>query len=128
MSTRYTTYTARVGRDSTLPVRYEEAVGGGLVRVHYTLNRIPSRREFVIWNRRDATPEDRGRAQALLPGLPSWFALVERESPESIAKLKVSDSGDRVFAFQLAGGRAVDDPLIQLELEMMIECTSEVDA
>lgn len=67
MSTRYTTYTARVGRDSTLPVRYEEAVGGGLVRVHYTLNRI-------------------------------------------------------------AGGRAVDDPLIQLELEMMIECTSEVDA
>lgn len=125
MSTRgkYSDYTIRFG-ESRRRCEITESLSGSLMKVTHTLNRIPSTREFLVWHRIDATPEERTRTEQA--NFARRFATIESHPDRLVARLKINDRGTKPIAFQFFSGDPIDDPLIQLELEMMIDIGSEV--
>ncbi|WP_394279835.1 hypothetical protein [Microbacterium sp.] len=125
-STRYSDYTATIGSDYTSDCYYEEYVNDPslTIRVFYTVTRIPSRKEFVIRFLRNATPDDRTLiTKRLLPRVAHFFSKWEGTMPGGIARARVP--GATAWQYRITMGKAVNDPLVQLELEMMIDLTRE---
>lgn len=115
---KYANYTIRVGEDDlNQRVSYREAAAGGLLRVHYRVSRVPSRQEFVLRHCVDATAADRAQAVDRLDRLPSAFANWEKADVVWRRKARI---GGYWFFYAFAG-TPVDDPLVQLELEMLID-------
>lgn len=119
---KYAGYSVRIAQtDSRAHVKYlDDAATGELLRVHYVVCRVPSRREFVIRHYHDATPEDRARIVR-----PENVARVF-EYWESIGAAHKRRASKGYYWWGAAGGHLVDDPMVQLELEMMIDRGSGV--
>lgn|GEM_PF-3035495 len=123
MNAKYASYTLIVDeKPSANKVRYEDR-GPDVLRVHFQIYRIPSLREFKLMHFVDATESDRARAEAMIPKIPGLFELWERDG---IATKQRHSKG--YYYWSLAVGSFVDDPFLQLELEMMIDLNSEMTA
>lgn len=117
---KYADYSVHVGADYPKDVYYEYDHPTPL-RLHYGVIRVPSRKEFIVRNFRDATARDRTETERELPKIPITFAAVERRIPRQRMK-----NGRWFWAW--AFGTPAEDPLVQLELEMMIDLGSDVSA
>ncbi|MGG7307545.1 hypothetical protein ACQXVK_10175 [Curtobacterium sp. AB451] len=96
-------------------------VNGTVIRWTHQVHRIPTERMFVVWVYQGATDreiEDIRRACALLP-VGEWARF-----PDHWRRSAYRRTG-RCFYRQNRGVIA-DDPFAQLELEFMIDASSEV--
>lgn len=115
-----------VGRDVDEPISFDEAVyGGWLLRIHYRIERVTGRAGYVLRHFAAASEEDRARALAdagelnLDYGFRLWLAN------GAVTRVRWSEDRRRWLEFVDMGTR-VEDPLVQLELEMMIDLQSGV--
>lgn len=114
-------WTVKVGADAPVEVYYDESqTTGELLRVHARISRSPSRREYILRHLRGATDADRADAMKLFPRLYEHF---DRWEAAGLTQ-RWMDRRDRTWYFTARIGMFVEDPLIQLELEMMIDHTS----
>jgi hypothetical protein len=110
-------FTRRIGSDLDKRV-YVELDDDGCARIHYTVWWIPSRRELLLRHFEDATPRDRRLAEERFNKPQFWRtipadAIFEHEGHNS--------AGDPYRWLQAGLGHYIDDPCVQLELEMMID-------
>ncbi|KTS09908.1 hypothetical protein [Microbacterium testaceum] len=113
----YTGYTVKVDtRESTTSVHYDTATNGALARFSYRLFRIPSERLLVVRYFHDATSDDRQHAERRMHVQGALFYQNRAE-----AQCRRRPNG--TYVFRIIGGRIVDDPLVQLELETIIDCS-----
>lgn len=116
---KYRSYEVVHGEDYPRDCYYtENKIGTDLLRVHYRVTRLPSEKRFTLRHLQDASPAERARTEQQIPRLAQLF-----ESWESIdAAIRRPYRGNRRCAlFVVMAGTPVEDPLIQLELEMMID-------
>lgn len=114
---KYAGYSVEVSdRDVSHDIWYEER-GVQVLRVHYRLYRIPRSRKFLIKHFASATAEDRSNAEAGLQRVPRFFEI--HESLGRASKRRHADEGYYYWTF--CAGTLLDDPAVQLELEMMID-------
>lgn len=114
-------WTVKVGPDAPVDVYYDEAQRTGeLLRVHFRLSRSPSRREYILRHLAGSTDADRAEAMKVFPRL---YEVFDRCEAVGLAQ-RWKDRKDGTWYFTMRMGTPVDDPLIQLELEMMIDLTS----
>ncbi|KAA9134843.1 hypothetical protein [Microbacterium caowuchunii] len=113
-------YSIVVGEDHG-SVLIEEHPTLGWVRYHYRVFRVPSQQRFTLRHCADATPADRERAERVLASLPAggWATLAAWGELQARA-------GDGAPCTYLWLGSRLDDPLMQLELEMMLDLASEL--
>lgn len=113
---KYAGYTTDVGDDAGTTV-VEEVAPGIWARFHCRIYRIPSQRIFRLKHCVDATAEDRDHALRLLARMPdgAWLNV-----PQAMWFRHKSQRGNFHY-WQSFLGRFLDDPLVQLELEMMID-------
>lgn len=94
---------------------------GAVVRWTCEIHRYPDRRTFVVFVYPGVTDEERTSIEALAAALPrGWWARM----PDHWFRRRHRTTG-RIFFWQKRGDRA-PDPFAQLELELMIDATSEV--
>lgn len=105
---------ADMGREVFYTENREETC---LIRVHYRYAKVPAHKVFTIRHLKGATDEDREIAMKSFEELPEVFRDLERGGKPHRAMNKQG----RYWVFSFAMGRRVEDPLIQLELEMMID-------
>lgn len=111
--TKYQDYTCRIGEDLPGKMFFEE-VNGQLVRFYCQFYRVPSRKEFVLRFYAGADVEDRRRGERMLRRMPEWT-----EFPTETWFKRRHSAG--YYFWKLVIGRPVENPLVQLELEMMID-------
>lgn len=122
MSTYYPGYSVDISiEDSKASVHYDASARGQLTRFTFILFRIPSQKRFLVRFFHDATDEDRKLIESKL----HLQGLLFFHSRHLARRDRRSDG---TYAFSIYGGALVDDPLVQLELEMMIDLTSGVSA
>ena len=119
---KYRGYTVRLVGDCKQPARYCND-GPRVVRVFYRVVRIPSRRLFQVQLMPGATPQERAWVSRTLHLVPSDFEMYE----EAYALKRRSPSGE-FYYWSLVMGFPLDDPMMQLELEMMIDQDQDVHA
>lgn len=120
---QYHGWTVRVGEDMPRQIFYtENRAGIELLRVHYRVSRAPAKRQFVMRHLTGATERDRTEAMAHFRQLPWVFERNERRG----AADRVLNRAGRFWVYYMYRGTPVEDPLIQLELEMMIDRGSGV--
>ncbi|WP_416394194.1 MULTISPECIES: hypothetical protein [unclassified Curtobacterium] len=104
---------ARVGVDEN----------GDVIRWLFQIHRVPSEKLFIVFIYQGATAAEVEQIERDCAALPNgeWARFPERWWRSHYR------SSSRVFYRQTRGLRA-SDPLAQLELEMMIDATSEVTA
>lgn len=112
--------------DDPKRVHYAESVdGGSLLRVHYRVTRIPSRRTFMIHHLAGSTDADRDAAVRRISSIARCFAACEAAGAVRRTRMATDRAKWIFFAF---GGQPVADPLVQLELEMMIDSAGMLSA
>ncbi len=122
---RFYGWTVREGDDLSSKVHYTmNRPGTDLLRVHYRLARVPSRRLFTLRHLRGATHEDRAQARECFHRIPAMFAGLEAKG----AARRCLNREGRYWVYSVYLGRPLEDPLVQLELEMMIDLESGVRA
>lgn len=96
---------------------------GNVIRWLFQIHRIPSEKLFVVFIYDGATPAEVERISHDCAALPygEWARFPDRWWRSQYRRTA------RVFYRQTRGIRA-DDPFTQLELEMLIDATSEVTA
>ena len=111
---KYSHYTAEV-HESVNKVYFQDT-DEGLARFIVTIARIPSTKKFIVYTRIGCSTEDKMFAERLALALPhgEWARV-----PEHWFKRRRA-SGPGYKYLQTRGG-VVGDPLIQLELEMLID-------
>jgi hypothetical protein len=123
---KYHGWTVRVGEDwPCSPEVAEDLLGRGLMRIHCRASRTPSKREFVIRSFSGATEEDRAKQLKLMSRIHRTFE--QAEATPGIVQRVLNRAG-RYWIYVIWPGSPIEDPLIQLELEMMIDLHSEVSA
>ncbi|MGN7969324.1 hypothetical protein [Microbacterium sp. 22296] len=105
--------------DSPSNVHYAEAANAQLVRFTHRIFRIPSQRRFIVRHFHDATAADRAETERTLLLTGELFHRYRH-----IARRTRRPDG--TFHFRMVAGPMVQDPLLQLELEMMIDLSSGV--
>jgi hypothetical protein len=123
LADKYRNYSTRVGEDCAIPACYEDR-DGRLIRYHFRIYRVPSRNEFLLRHLAGSTRDERKRAERMLANMPKgawanfpdacWFKRRNRAEGHYFWKIEI--------------GYPVSDPLVQLELEMMIDLHSETVA
>lgn len=114
-----TNYSVRVGDDDENDAYYSTSDDGKTtIRIYYRISRIPSRKEFVVRPLGGATTAEREDLQASLAEIPHLFAYWE--SRGFVRKTKAVGG---YWFWYVYCGRTLDDPLLQLELEAMIDET-----
>lgn len=113
---RYADYTTVVAEDTDYGSVIDQLDDGTWAKFYYRIFRVPSSKEFTLRMCRDATPREREHAARVLESMPSggwskfrpevWF---KRRSPKGY------------FHWHVFGGEPLEDPLVQLELELMID-------
>lgn len=115
-------YTVEIdSEDSKTSVLYRPTSDGRLARFTYRAFRIPSQRRFVIRHFHDATAADRAETEEFAPLIGALY----NRNRNVVTRYRRNDG---TYGFVLIGGTFVDDPLVQLELEMMIDLSSGVSA
>lgn len=96
---------------------------GDVIRWLFQIHRVPSEKVFVVFIYQGATTAEVEQIERDCAALPNgeWSRFPDRWHRSNYR------SSSRVFYRQTRGFRA-PDPLAQLELEMMIDATSEVTA
>lgn len=118
-------WTIREGADlSIAPYMDQDVLGRGFLRVHYRVTRTPSKREFVLRHLTGSTIDERARARRVMANVANWFARAEARG----AACQHLNRAGRFWIYSVYAGTPLNDPLIQLELEMMIDLHSEVSA
>lgn len=120
---KYANYTVEVDDIESASDPWYEDQGSHLLKVHYRVFRIPSKKKLVLRHFAASTAEDRAEAESMLPKLPRAFEIWEGIGK---ARRKVHTTKRYVY-FTVPAGHFVDDPLIQLELEMMIDNDATID-
>lgn len=118
-----------VGEDLEQTVYYDENQRGTmLLRMHFRLARVTSRPGvFVVSHFRDATAADRRSATERVSGMGSPEQTFARWKARGVDVDRVRYSADRRSWMEYVPmGDPVDDPMLQLELEMMIDLHSRV--
>lgn len=119
---KYAGYTVEISKnDSPQDIWYEER-GPQVLRVHYRVYRIPRSRKFLLKHFSAASAEDRVNAEATLQGIPAFFAGCEVRGKAS--KWRHPEEGYYYWTF--CAGTMLDDPMMQLEFEMMIDLAEGV--
>lgn len=95
--------------------------GGRLARFTHNLHRIPSEKRFIVNMFHDATEQDRQFAERTL----SNHLMLYAQSRDLARRDRRKDG---TYVFSIAVGQIVGDPMVQLELEMMIDLSSAVTA
>lgn len=122
---KYHGWVVRIGPDyDEAPIITEDALGRGLMRVHCLATRIPSKREFVIRPFAGATPDERAQDLAFAGRIHRDFDRAECAG----AVGRVLNRESRYWVYVTWPGTPIEDPLIQLELEMMIDLENVVPA
>lgn len=120
MSGKYRDYDVVVGEDFPRDCHYrDDALDRGLLRVHYRVTRLPSQKLITLRHLRDASPTERAAAERKLPHLSDTFALWEART-NAVRRGRYAQN-TRCAIFVVMCGTPVEDPLVQLELEMMID-------
>lgn len=114
---KYADYTVEL-RPSKLPVEIE-VIDGVIYRWWSQVNRIPSAKKFVVYTFAGSTEQEAAAAKRLGDAMPrgEWA-----RSPDPWTRY--GGGGDPV-RFSQARGDVMPDPLVQLELEMMIDLANE---
>ena len=110
-------------RSRSVPVRYEPYCSGTL-KVVYTVWRVPSQRRFVVAMREGATTEDLAYVLSIRSSIAKRFRLWEENHPRAVRKLRRSDG---TYCYIASSGPLCDDPCVQLELEMMIDLSTDAE-
>ncbi len=115
-SGKYGHYSLVVNTDHGRVLVEQDEDTGRWVRYHCRIFRVPSRREFALRHCVDATEHDRRQAEKALMSMPSggWARFGDRW-------LRRRSSHGNYYVWSVFVGRYIDDPLVQLELEMMID-------
>lgn len=122
-SSKYHGYTVRIGDDyPRTPYVDEDILGRGLMRVHCRVSRTPSKREFVVRSFSGSTDAERAGAAKLVHRVHRMFERAEASGGVS----RVLNREGRFWVYYILPGSPIEDPLIQLELEMMIDLGSGV--
>lgn len=122
-------HTIEVGEDLDRPVYYDENQRSThLLRIHFRLARVTSRPGvFVIRHFRDASDADRRSAIMRVSRMGTPEATFARWKALGVDVVRVRWAADRRSWMEFVPmGDPVEDPLIQLELEMMIDLGSGV--
>lgn len=119
-SRKYADYTTRIGADGTF-TSFVEEYPEGWAKFYYRIYRVPSRKEFVLRMAADANTRERTHAEKVLAQMPSgaWAKF----DPNSWLKHRAQEG---YWYWKLIGGDNLDDPFVQLELEMMIDLSAGV--
>ncbi|MFN3948665.1 hypothetical protein [Microbacterium sp.] len=126
---RTESHTIEVGEDLEQAVFYAENQRGTmLLRIHFRLARVSSRPGvFVVRHFRDATKADRLSAIERVSAMGSPAQTFARWKARGVDVAKVRCATDRRSWMEYVPmGDPVDDPMLQLELEMMIDLQSGV--
>ncbi len=110
-------------RTRSAPVRYEP-FGSATLKVVYTVWRVPSQRRFVVALREGTTPEDLAYILSIRSSIAERFHLWEDSVPEAVRKLRRPDG---TYCYMASSGPLCDDPCVQLELEMMIDLSTDAE-
>lgn len=113
----YAGYTVRIGDEFPRDVFYTDSTAGTLMRAHFRVSRVPSRQEFVVRPLRGATAADLAEMTAKIASIRQTFRSAELKG---VARRLWKREGQYWF-FYVYMGTPCDDPLVQLELEMMID-------
>lgn len=116
--TKYADYGTEIREDHGNCI-IEPDSNGALVKYHYRISRIPSQKLFILRHCKDSTPEDREKAERSLAAMPEGHWA---DFPSDRWFKRRSTRG--FFFWTAYIGRYLDDPLIDLELEMMIDLTT----
>lgn len=114
---KYANYTVKVDDVESVTAPWYEERGSQMLKVHYRVYRIPSKKKLILRHFAGSTAEDRAEAEAVLPRLQRAFEIWENQA--KARRRKHSTAGYIYFA--IPAGHLVDDPLVQLELEMMLD-------
>jgi hypothetical protein len=118
---KYSDYSTTVDRAWRTTSVIEEMDDGTYAKFFYRILRIPSRKEFVLRLCPDTTPQEAEYALKTLNSMPDGgWAIFD---PEFWFKRRWAAGH---YSWHIFGGLRIDDPLIQLELELMIDLTNEV--
>lgn len=105
---------------------YVDSVDGSFIRVHYQISRVSARPgQYVLRHFTEASQADRERAEAVVRSMDLDFGFRYWKSRNVVRRRRWSQDRRSWFEYVYMGTR-VDDPLVQLELEMMIDLQSGV--
>lgn len=118
---KYADYTFKVGSDIPRDGWYEQRDAGRVLKIHYRAYRVPSKREFGIRHYAWSTETERAEGVRMLHLLPRIFWLWESDG-----RARKRRHPDGHYYWTAPCGSFLDDPLIQLELEMMLGDSSDM--
>lgn len=119
---KYAGYTVEVGEDIfSQQIWFEERPPFSVLRVHYVVTRTPSEKTFRVRHLSGSTEADRQKIEAQLADIPRLFDVFERGG--ATTRKRRDDGKHYVYTY---AGTLVDDPLANLELEMMVDGSSSV--
>lgn len=98
---------------------WTEPRGVDVLRVHYRVFRIPSEKRFVVHRFRDANAEDDAYLESSIAR--GVIAASWRGGEKSGAGYRRIRRSNGTYSFRGHFGRLLDDPMMQLELEMMLD-------
>ncbi|MBP2378847.1 hypothetical protein JOF42_002342 [Microbacterium phyllosphaerae] len=113
---KYADYSFEVGNDIARDGWYEHREGGSVLKIHYRAFRVPSTRKFVIRHYAWATDSERAEAERMLLLLPRIYPTWEADG-----RARRRRHAEGHYYWTAPCGSFLDDPLIQLELEMMAD-------
>ncbi|WP_278101680.1 hypothetical protein AB0870_08105 [Microbacterium proteolyticum] len=116
-----------VGPDVDEPIRIVDSLyKGWLLRAHYRIERVTGRPGvYVVRHFAAASDDDRARAVADVGSLDLDYGFRLWHKYDVVNRVRWSEDRRRWVEYVDMGTR-VEDPLVQLELEMMIDLQSEV--
>lgn len=118
---KYANYEHKVGNDIDRDGWYEHRDGGSVLKVHYRAYRLPSENAFYIRHYRWSSDTERAEAERVLRILPRIWPLWESDG-----RARKRRHPDGYYYWTAPCGTLLDDPLIQLELEMMLDNNAPV--
>lgn len=121
MAQKYTDYSTETRGDfgsSSVEVHDET---GKLVKYHYRIFRVPSQKLFILKHCVDSTEADRAEAERVLAQMPRGAWPIWEPWAD-----KCRSADGTYYFWRVFMGTFLDDPLMQLELEMMIDWHREL--
>ena len=113
------------GSDAPNHVYYSDNAGGSLLlRVHFRIARLSGSAGYTLAHFADATIEDRARAKERASRIGDLGVLFSRCKAAGVMYRRRYPEDRRRWVEYVMLGTPVSDPLIQLELEMMIDQTT----
>lgn len=116
---QYADYDVEVRDARRSKVRVVIEDDGRVMRVHTVVQRVPSERKFVVLHLIGCTDEERTFGER-------YGAVLTRGHWARYGCWRKRRRANGSFMFEQLVGQNASDPFVQLELELMIDATSEV--